>query len=78
MALKTGQQIQIQNQLDSTCRQNAEELTSEIVRELQSAWIKGTGKISEEATGPTRPERANKWPISLNLDDLWVIWRHFQ
>jgi len=52
----------IQEELDTTCKQNASRQTAQDNETLLPKWQKESWQASEETSGYMRPERVNKWP----------------
>jgi hypothetical protein len=52
----------IQEELDTTCKQNASQQTTEDNETLLPNWQKESRQTSEETSRYVRPERVNKWP----------------
>ena len=55
----------IQEELDSTCKQNASRQTTQDNETLFPNWQKESWQTSEETSGYVRLERVNKWPNSM-------------
>ena len=55
----------IQEELDTTCKQNASRQTTQDNETLFPNWQKKSWKTSEETSRYVRPERVNKWPNSM-------------
>ena len=62
----------IQEELDTTCKQNASWQTTQDNETLFPNWQKESWKTSEETSRYVRPERVNKWPNSMT--DIWWWW----
>ena len=52
----------IQEELDTTCEQNASRQTTQDNETLFANWQKESWKTSEETSRYVRPERVNMWP----------------
>ena len=59
----------IQEELDTTCKQNTSRQTTQDNETLFPNWQKESWQTSEETSGYVRPERVNKWPNSMT--DIW-------
>jgi len=55
----------IQQELDTTCKQNTSRQTTQDNSTLFPSWQKESWKTSEETSIYVRPERVNKWPNSM-------------
>ena len=55
----------IQQELDTTRKENASRQTTQDNETLFSNWQKESWQTSEETSRYVRPERANKWPNSV-------------
>jgi hypothetical protein len=55
----------IQEELDTTYKQNASRQTAQGNETLFPNWQKESWQISEETSRNVRPERVNKWPNSM-------------
>ena len=55
----------IQEELDTTCKQNASRQTTQDNETLFGNWQKESWQTSEESSRYVRPERVNKWPNSM-------------
>ena len=62
----------IQEELDTTCKQNASRQTTQDNETLFPIWQKESWQTSEETSIYVRPERVNKWPNSMT--DIWWWW----
>ena len=60
-----GQITGIQEKLDTTCKQNASKQITQGNETLLSNRQKESWQTFEETSGYVRPERVNKWPISM-------------
>jgi len=65
----------IQEQLDTTCKQNASWRTAQDNETLFPNWQKESWQTSEETSRYVRPERVNKWPNSMTA--MWWWWWPF-
>jgi len=64
----------IQEELDTTCKQNASRQTTQDNKTLFPNWQKVSWKTSEETSRYVRPARVNKWPNS-TTDKWWWRWK---
>jgi hypothetical protein len=55
----------IQEERDTTCKQNASRRTTQDNETLFPIWQKESWQTSEETSRNVRPERVNKWPNSM-------------
>ena len=62
----------IQEELDTTCKQNASRQTTQDNETLFPSWQKESWQTSEETSRYVRPERVNKWPTTVT--DIWLWW----
>ena len=62
----------IQEELDTTCKQNALWQTTQDNETLFPNWQKESWQTSEETSRYVRPERVNKWPNCMT--DVWWWW----
>ena len=62
----------IQEELDTTCKQNGSRQTTQDNETLFRNWQKESWQTSEETSRYVRPERVNKWPNSMT--DIWWWW----
>ena len=59
------QTTEIQEELDTTCKQNASRHTAQGNETLFPNWQKESWQTSEVTSRYGRPERVNKWPNSM-------------
>ena len=64
----------IQEELDTTCKQNASRQTTQDNETLFPNWQKESWQTSEEPSRYVRPERVNKWPNSMTHVRWWWWW----
>ena len=55
----------IEEELDTTCKQNASRQTTQDNETPFTNWQKESWKTSEETSRYVRPERVNEWPNSM-------------
>ena len=63
----------IQEELDTTCKQDASRQTTQNNETLFPIWQKESWQTSEEAPRYVRPERVNKWPNSMTRHMMIMI-----
>jgi calcineurin-like phosphoesterase len=61
----SGQTTGIQEELDTTCNQNASQQITQGNETLFPKWQKESWQTFEETSRYVRPERVNKWPNSM-------------